>query len=294
MENKHVTRFGNPNTASGARYLVFDVEGLQQVAIDLEYARLIKEGVPLVPKIKSLVKDTVKRDFEVLASKIRAEGTPQKIVDLFSFTKKGKAEKYAKNIKILEFELFLLIHNSQQLGYRHKSKLLEHIPSQLQIGEEDVGNLFKTDKSKLAKRIVAAHKQRKRMHAHLFEKDSDWHCFYFSYDDVEEGENHFVQGTHLHYLSHLWTYNKEVIWSSFDARITNIKDIHIKFEPFQFLEIEKIDRDLLVKMENRPMLIAINPDLPSTYETTAIPLAQIITRGVWMADVSAGRNRGEC
>jgi hypothetical protein len=84
----------------------------------------------------------------------------------------------------------------------------------------------------------------------------------------------------------LWTYNKEIVWNSFDTRFTKIKDVHVKFEPYNFLKIEEVNKDLLVEIKEKPMLIAININLPIDYESPPIALAQIITRGVWIISVS--------
>jgi hypothetical protein len=85
----------------------------------------------------------------------------------------------------------------------------------------------------MVKKIGETFKQRKCISAHLFEKDDEWHLFYFDYKDAFSplGKNHYEHGPHIHYISHLWgkIINKDNLWMMLDQRQTKIDSIHIKY-----------------------------------------------------------------
>jgi hypothetical protein len=128
-------------------------------------------------------------------------------------------------------------------------------------------------------------KERRQIYAHLLERDVEWHCFYFSYNDIAPKEtNHHRYGPHIHYVSHLWTYDKEETWKRFDTRFTEIGDApHIKFKPFEYPETLT---ERLSHSTDNPVIFAINTNLPVNGNSRPIPLAEITTRGSLTADIS--------
>lgn len=133
MRNKHVTRFGHPISSSGALYCVSDQEGLVQMSLDLEMARLYIESIPI----------TARRESDTLISIVRAQldhnealsrqGIPGGLRELLNVSKKSEVEKFCRGLTISEFELFLLIHNCFQMKFEHESKFQQYVPSALTI-----------------------------------------------------------------------------------------------------------------------------------------------------------------
>ena len=145
-----------------------------------------------------------------------------------------KLVAYCRKIKISEDELALLIHNCSQIGFKHQSKFVEYIPENRRLSYLDVSNMKEGDSRKLFSKVRSAFKERKKYHVQLFSRGKEWHCFYYTYTDTEsEGENHWKLGSHLHYVSYLWSnYRKRQIWESFDKRIIDIQGVHIQLETF--------------------------------------------------------------
>lgn len=290
MRNKHVTRFGNPNTPGGARYVVSDQEGLFQTAVDLEYLRLYEEGIPIMPLMEDRIQDRVRREQLLLKNKLSAQGIPEKFKKLLEIDAKSESEKYCRKLRIDEFEFFLLIHNCNQIDFYHQSKFPEYVPDHLVITESDRENLNQGILRPISKKISSLMQERRRIHVHLFEHGPKWHCFYYSYDDTLPDEKaHWKYGCHLHYVSYLWPkYNKDQILELFDTRKTKISgNLHIRFSPFEYSQpLSTSDNIPFSHFGWQPMLLAINSDLPSIPNVNPIPTAQLATRGFWSATVS--------
>jgi hypothetical protein len=290
LKNRHVTRLGNPATREGATYVALDKEGLLLTAIDLEYLRLIVEGIPITESMKKLVQDRVRREQMLLDHNIGAQGVPEQVRMLFELSRKADVRKYCSNLQISEFEFFLLIHNCNQLAWSHRSKFPQYVPSHLQITDEDEHKLHRGDIIPLATKVGPLMQERRRIHIHFFEQDKLWHCFYFSYDDLLSGNAaHWKHGPHLHYVSHLWPrYHKDQVWSLFDTRYTDISGaFHIRFAQFEYPP-PRAQRDYVpVSLFGyQPMLSVINANLPSALNFNPIPTAQVATRGFWTGGIS--------
>lgn len=70
--------------------------------------------------------------------------------------------------------------------------------------------------------------QRKNIHAHLFEKQAQWHCFYFTFNDVQG--SHGSMGSHIHYISSLWRLDLKKIWSEFEKKDHPWQGVHIPYD----------------------------------------------------------------
>ncbi len=237
MRNRHITRFGSPLARSGALYCPSDQEGLIQMDVDLKLAQLQSKGVLITPEIESKIKSDVQRRKVEYNNKVNQVGVPDKFKNLFQITRKAKAEQYARQIVISEYDLFLLIHNCSQIRFAHRSKFKQYVPEHLRVSDTDRDEMKTGNPKKMMKRVSSGLLERKYIHVHLFEFSSDWHCFYFTHQDIEPtSANHWKHGCHLHYISHLWPgLKKKWIWSKFSKRSTDILgSLHIRFEPFEF------------------------------------------------------------
>jgi hypothetical protein len=291
LRNEHVTRFGNPATPLGARYVVSDRDGLRQVAIDLEHLRLITNGVPITDTMFHLIEDRVKVEQVLLDHRLTSEGIPKNLSLLLDIGRVADARKYTNQLQISEYELFLLIHNCEQLGWGHRSKFPQYVPDHLQISDKDRQESHLGRLEPLARKLASTMEERRCIHVHLFERGLAWHCFYFSNDDLREGkESHWKHGPHLHYVSHQWPkYSKEEIWSLFDTRQTKISGaIHVRFRQFEYSssDADHENPPFSPYFGYQPMLIALDARSYSIPNRNPIPIAQVVTRGIWCFDIS--------
>ena len=145
MRNKHITRFGSPLTRSGALYFASDQEGLIQMDVDMELAKLHVNGVVITPVVKSLVLGNVLQKKAEYHNKVDQVGVPDKIKTLFQITRKAKAEQYSRKLVLSEYDLFLLIHNCTQIRLTHRSKFKIYVPDHLRVLDTDWSEPLKLD-----------------------------------------------------------------------------------------------------------------------------------------------------
>ena len=80
MRNRHITRFGSPLQPSGALYAVSDDDGLIQMELDIELAKLQARGVILPRRLRSQVKETVQQRRSDYRTEIARRGIPDNLV----------------------------------------------------------------------------------------------------------------------------------------------------------------------------------------------------------------------
>jgi hypothetical protein len=95
--------------------------------------------------------------------------------------------------------------------------------------------LFKTEAAKkFVRKIQGAFQRRKNLNAHLFENGSEWHIFWFTFDDINSGAKgmnpHWTEGDHVHYTSYLWGHKKEEAWEDLASGKYSISGEHIKYK----------------------------------------------------------------
>lgn len=292
LQNRHVTRFGNPATRLGARYVALDMEGLRQTAVDLEHLRLIVDGVPVTDFMARRIEDRVRREQVLLDHSLAAEGVPGNLKSLLEIGRMADVRKHLNQQQVSEYELFLLIHNCKQIGWSHRSKFPEYVPDHLRITEKDRRDLHRGKLKPMARKFASVMEERRRIHVYLFEQNSMWHCFYFSYDDLQDGSaSHWEHGPHLHYVSHLWPkYSKEEVWSLFDTRHTKISGaVHVRFRQFEYSSSGTNPGDLAFSPHfgYQPMLTVLDASTRTNPNRDPIPTAQVATRGFWSFDISS-------
>jgi len=290
MRNRHSTRFGSPLTPSGALYFACDQEGLVQMDVDMQLEQLRAMGKLITPGIKAQVKSKVEQRKAEYHDKVSQIGVPDKLEKLFLITKKAEVEPYSRNIVLSEYDLFLLIHNCSQIGFTHRSKFKQYVPEHLTVSDTDRDEMKAGNPNRISTKTSSILLERRYIHVHLFEHGSDWHCFYFSHQDIEPvSTNHWKYGCHLHYISHLWPkLKKRWIWNKFNKRFTQISgSLHIRFEPFEFPkpgEMKAIDPDNRSTIP--PWAVSFDPNLAQGCGSAPLPVAQMATRGLWMLKVS--------
>lgn len=290
MRNRHITRFGSPLTRTGALYFIVDQHGLIQMDIDMKLERLRANGVAITPDVRAQVKDDVRQREAEYHDKVEQVGIPDKLINLFQITKKAQAEKYSRELVLSEYDLFLLIHNCNQIRFTHRSKFKQYIPDHLRVSDADRDKMIAGNSKTMLKKVRSGLKERRWIHVHLFESGQEWHYFYFSHQDIDPTDkSHWKYGCHLHYISHLWSnLKKRWIWNQFNKRSTEISgSLHIRFEPFEFPNPdEAVESNLNDESTLPPWAIIFNPNLAYGCGSTPLPVAHLATRGLWVTKVS--------
>jgi hypothetical protein len=236
MKNRQARLFGDPIGTGGARYFLRNQEDLIAMRVDLDLARLRLNGIPprgvALKQVVSKVRDEQITELQ----KISREGIPDNLKTLLTVPRKGDVGKLCKQLVISQWDLFLLIHNCNQLKFRHRSRFPEFIPSHLEINDNDRSQMKDGALEAFSKKIHSLMRERRNICVHLFERGPEWHCFYFSYRDIKTEDNHWSQGAHVHYVSYLWpSLTKDKVWKAFDTRSTKLPgDLHIQFAPFKY------------------------------------------------------------
>ena len=231
MEVPHYFRLGSPASPNGALYCIKDTEGSIQVYTEIIKSALQANGILVTPDIEQEIISYFRQQEEEYDRQINSEGIPEKLKTLLSFTKKSKLVVYCKRIQISEDELFLLIHNCSQIGFKHQSRFTQFVPPSRKLLDSDIADMKQGNTSKFTSKIHRIFEERKNYMVHLFERSKEWHCFYYTYKDMDD-KSHWRLGPHLHYVSYLWpNYRKRQVWESFDKRTINIQGVHIKLEP---------------------------------------------------------------
>lgn len=168
---------------------------------------------------------------------MRKEEISGKLIKLFEIDNKKDLKKYCSSIVIDQDEFGTFVFNIDKLGYKHALKSRQFVPEHLDISDEDLDVLFGNKDGKLDHRAMkvmrkfsAIFRERKVNHCHLFEKDDEWHIFYFSFAETDE-DSHWKHGPHIHFVNHLWpSQDKYDLWQSFDnRRYKNPNSFHIRF-----------------------------------------------------------------
>lgn len=293
LRSKHITRFGSPLAGPGALYFVCDQDGLLQMDIDMKLAELSTRGTVITADVKSQVKRDVRQRKSEYNTKVNQLGVPDKLKDLFVMDRKSQVEQYCRDLVLSEHDLFLLIHNCSQLRFTHRAKFKQYIPEHLKVNDADRDQMKSGSPKKFLKKTRAGLSERRYIHVHLFECGSEWHCFYFSHQDIEPtGTNHWANGCHLHYVSHLWAnLKKRRVWDEFNKRSTEIQgSIHIRFEPFDYLSPSEANKRRLNKTGKQALwAFAFDPNLACGCDAIALPVPCVATRGLWAVEVSPSR-----
>jgi hypothetical protein len=237
MAEKKFHKLGSPLSPSGAVYIAEGKQGALQMHIDLVKTTMELNGTKITPKIEKEIREFCQKEQAEEDKRINSLGIPKKLKILIEMKRKAAVARYCRNLKFSEWELFLLTHNCSQLGFKYRSKFTEFVPSHLKVLDSDINELHKGNSRKFMKKVDGILSERKRLHIHYLEKDNQWHCFYYTYEDIELENNHWKYGPHAHYINYLWPeYKKKNILKSFDKRSVDISGLHIRLIPIKYPE----------------------------------------------------------
>lgn len=254
------------------------------MALDIDLARLAATGQSVsAPEAANILREAREAQ-SAFQARVSTSGIPAELAVLLAATKKSEAQSISKNLTIGENHLFRLINNCSQLGYTCRSRFPQFVPEHLEITDEDRKHIRLGTLRKFSRKVISLFESRKNIHVHLLQRKREWHCFYFNYSDIDvNGENHWVNGPHLHYVSHLWPkLDIERVWEAFDKRRTWFSgSLHIRFIPFDYSE----STGMSWRSGEGAIYTMFPSDLSLLEGTQPTPPAQITTRGSWSATI---------
>lgn len=164
---------------------------------------------------------------------------PENFKQLFHCKSKKEQVKCLKNSQISTNQLACLyFYANNNFGYTLSHYYNEHRPigwENLQypiLGfKEDSGDITSVGSTTLTDgQIKSAIDQRKVIIAKFLDNSDSWHCFFFTFRSItgkETGET-----PHIHYLSHLWNYDRKYVFDQLQSRNYNLDSLHLNFTGF--------------------------------------------------------------
>lgn len=235
------TQFGSISSPGGAIFVLKAGDDTKQLHVEVAKAILDREGIPFTKEVLEVVEQFAIQTDRAIRSEIAARGVPAIFRELFAARKKKVAKRFAADIVINLKDFSDLSYNVSQIGFRHRRHHEQYVPKELRTTEEEriaffsngLGSLKSKSAAGFFRKTLAIFSQRKNVNAHLFEKENEWHIFWFTFDDVFAGAKgvapHWTGGDHIHYTSHLWGHNKDEVWQQLVSGRYSISGIHIKY-----------------------------------------------------------------
>lgn len=195
---------------------------------------------PIPPEVKEAFVQEKLRDRKKSMDLIKP---PVEITRLLQAPKKRKAISVASRMVITDADLMALLVNTDKMGFTYKKKFPKFMPEHLRISPKEAeaaknaptGKLH-GDAATFMSKLRGGFEQRKNMHVHMLEKGSEWHCFFFDYNDAFSTgmgkEPHWAHGDHIHYISHLWgwDFDSSTVWDALDNRDHRLPSVHIRYK----------------------------------------------------------------
>lgn len=148
------------------------------------------------------------------------EPSPQlpALLEVFNFRSKREVVRHCKTLVVSRTDFVALVLGAQRGAlspYKYANHFAETTPKHLLPKKEEhdaiaangVGPLRTKQAQKFTRKIFQLFVEKRSLAAHLFYTDDAeyWHLFYFDSGDTSEHKNHWKHGSHIHYVSDLWT-----------------------------------------------------------------------------------------
>lgn len=207
-----------------------------QIKARVEIYKLIleQENIPLTENLISEIQTKAKDDHKKMTDAETKKGIPGIFNELFTKNKKNEIEAFFRNKSITSNDLALFIMNHNQIGFSHKSIFKQYRPEQLKIKPEEklLIPLNTAEGQKVRRKMITMFEQRKHVHAHFFQKETIWYCFFWDFKDIQGKpfNNHWSNGSHIHFVSSHWGLKLDDVLDQFQEKKISLPKLHIKFE----------------------------------------------------------------
>lgn len=170
-------------------------------------------------------------------------GSAEPLLELLLLTKKSAVEKHCRTMVIRSADLaeLILAGMAGALPWNHFRHHRDFTPPHLHPSDEEVAALGSSKPGQAAsplaqkfmRKVGAIFEERRLVNGHMFAMpdQSDWHFFYFDQRDMDEYNNHWVHGPHIHYLNYLWPRRTaQSVWVEFVSGNPNMKGaLHVRY-----------------------------------------------------------------
>jgi hypothetical protein len=214
---------------------------------DLKSPDAVSLGVEFVQAYDALAREFGYRLLKPIKNEKTTEvpESPERAVllKLFAFDKKKELEKYCRSAVINSsvFADFILECELAEFPFLHEIHYRDHVPEQLNLTDADLAALAANPVGPLqpaAKKAVTKMSQtfrdRRYLVGHIFYVPdlSRWHFFQFDQRDLEDEENHWKEGAHIHFLNWLWpNYDPKTLWNNFTLGRAKMNDsLHVRYD----------------------------------------------------------------
>ena len=235
-------KFGEILAPGGALFVIRGPKDVAYAHSEFLKATMIKKGITITPQIEAMIQEAATQKAADVVQRITDRGVSEVFKQLFALPKKKEVERYCKELRIDGSEFAAFIHNCGQIGFHHEKHHAETVPEELHTTDAELKafldngvGVFKTKEAKkFVRKTTASFDRRKHISGHLVIKGTEWHLFWFTFEDVFAGsrgrENHWAGGDHIHYTSHLFGIDREKTWSMLTTPPYSIKGIHIAYD----------------------------------------------------------------
>jgi hypothetical protein len=164
------------------------------------------------------------------------------LLQLLAFDKKRELEQYCREIVIdsSAFADFILACEFGQFPFLHMIHYQDHVPEHLHLRDKDLAALsaspvgpLQPGAQKAVRKMSQMFRERRYLVGHMFYVPdlSRWHFFQFDQRDMEDDENHWKEGAHIHFLNWLWpNYDAKTLWANFTSGKAKMNDsLHVRY-----------------------------------------------------------------
>jgi len=219
------------------------LEKFQNDGGDLKSPEAAPLGIEFLHAFADLAKE-VGLDSQKLVQEEESGSSPtlESFLKLFTFDKKRDLEKYCRDITIhsSDFVNFIIACEAGAAPFRHEIHYGDHVPEHLQPNDADLAALasngvgpLNPDAQKCIRKIGQIFKDRRYLVGHIFYTPdfSQWHFFQFDQRDLQDEENHWKEGAHIHFLNWLWpNRDAQTVWRSFTSGKMKLNDsLHVRY-----------------------------------------------------------------
>ena len=210
---------------------------------DLKSPEAAPLGVEFIQALDSLAKEF---GYQILKpiedEKTKQSPSGEALLKLFTFDKKRDLEKYCRDLVINSTDFANLIFACEMGGvpFLHQISYGDHVPDHLHLTDKDTEALaansvgpLQPGAQKAINKISQMFKDRRYLVGHIFYVPdlTEWHFFQFDQRDLEDKENHWKEGAHIHFLNWLWpNYEPKTLWANFTSGKAKMNDsLHVRY-----------------------------------------------------------------
>jgi hypothetical protein len=197
---------------------------------------MLMQGFPRTRLLESRCRRVAERWYKELIAECQADGFPKPILELFSADSKAEALKIARDLELRMDLLIAAQINARTERFNYKTMFRQFVPidthkvpptALLDPKLRDESGRLKGDARKALGQVNRVFAERRHNSIHWFGRKNEWHCLYFSFEDIRD--NHWKHGSHAHYISHVWGMERKDVWEALKEKNINLPSAHIRF-----------------------------------------------------------------